>query len=217
MTLVVLGASGHAREVAEVIGQVAARDPSWGHLAGMLDDRPELHGKLVGGHTVLSGIAGYQGRGVRAVLGVGYPETKHRVLKIANESGFDWPILVHPRSELGSRVTLGRGVFIQAGCVITCDVDIGDFVTLNVSATVSHDVRIGDLATLSPGVHLGGCVTVEQGALLGIGAAVKQGVRIGMWSVVGAGAVVVDDVPDNAVVVGVPARVYETRISGWHE
>jgi UDP-perosamine 4-acetyltransferase len=49
-------------------------------------------------------------------------------------------------------------------------------------------------------------VTVENGAHIGLGAAIKQKVRIGMNAVVGAGSVVVRDVPAGVTVVGVPAR-----------
>jgi acetyltransferase-like isoleucine patch superfamily enzyme len=49
-------------------------------------------------------------------------------------------------------------------------------------------------------------VTIAEGAHVGIGAAVRQGIRIGRNAIVGAGAVVVDDVAAGAVVVGVPAR-----------
>ena len=166
---------------------------------------------------MVGGIVGFRGAGARAVLGVGYPESKHRVLKHAHQCGFEWPALIHPESRRGARVNFGRGCFVQAGCILTCDIDVAEFATINTGATINHDVRIGRLATISPGAHIGGNVIIEEGAFVGIGAAVKQRVRIGMWSVVGAGAVVVSDVPPNTVVTGVPARIREQRESGWHE
>jgi acetyltransferase EpsM len=60
---------------------------------------------------------------------------------------------------------------------------------------------------VSPGAQLGGNVYVGEGAHIGIGASIKPGVKIGKWSVVGAGAVVVNDVPDGVTVVGVPAKI----------
>jgi len=48
---------------------------------------------------------------------------------------------------------------------------------------------------------------VGEGTHIGIGATVIQGIKIGKWATIGAGAVVIRDVPDYAVVVGNPARI----------
>jgi len=60
--------------------------------------------------------------------------------------------------------------------------------------------------SIAPGAHLGGEVTIGEGVLIGIGATVMPQRRVGDWAVVGAGACVVEDVPDGVTVVGVPAR-----------
>jgi sugar O-acyltransferase (sialic acid O-acetyltransferase NeuD family) len=214
--LVVLGASGHGREVASAAAAVAASGAAPGRVDGFLDDSPDLAGQTIGELTVLGTTDALAGRSARALLGVGYPETKARMVQRASGHGVEWPTLVHPAASIGDRVVLGRGCFVQSGSVLTCDIRVGEFVTVNCGVTINHDVTIASLATLSPGAHLGGRVSVGEGAFIGIGASVKQGVTVGAWSVVGAGAAVVEDVPENAVVAGVPARVMKTRDAGWH-
>lgn len=59
---------------------------------------------------------------------------------------------------------------------------------------------------MAPCAVLGSCVSLGRGALVGIGAVVKNRVRIG------AGAVVVEDVPDNVVAYGVPAKIKRINI-----
>jgi UDP-perosamine 4-acetyltransferase len=59
-------------------------------------------------------------------------------------------------------------------------------------------------------------VVVGEGTFLGLGSGVIPGIRIGRWSVIGAGAVVTKDIPDNCTAVGVPAKVIKTRGEGWH-
>jgi sugar O-acyltransferase (sialic acid O-acetyltransferase NeuD family) len=213
--LFVLGASGHGREVAAVAAAAWSADPARSRVHAFLDDAAELAGTKIGGIDVLGTLDELPGPGTHALLGVGYPEAKARVLNRVGSRVKDWPTLIHPAASVGERVTIDRGCFVQAGCVLTCDIEIGEFVTINCGATINHDVTIASLATISPGAHVGGAVSIGEGALLGIGCSVKQGITIGAWSVVGAGAVVVKDVPPDAVVAGVPAQVTKTLKPGW--
>jgi len=77
--------------------------------------------------------------------------------------------------------------------------------------TVGHDAIIEDFVTLYPGVHVSGNVYLEEGAEIGTGTAIIQGVRVGAWTTVGAGAVVVKDLPPGVVAVGVPAKVIREK------
>jgi acetyltransferase-like isoleucine patch superfamily enzyme len=58
-------------------------------------------------------------------------------------------------------------------------------------------------------------VKIGEGAEIGTGAVIVPGCAIGDWSIVGAGAVVTGNVPDDATAVGVPARVVKQRPKGW--
>lgn len=216
MPLVIVGASGHGREVAAAAHDAAAADPTWALVRGFLDDDPGLIGKSVGALKVLAATHDASSGGSRGLLGVGYPETKARLIGRLEKHFAEWPTLVHPRAAIGDRVSIDRGCFIQAGCVLTCDIEIAEFVTINACSTINHDVRIGRFATLSPGAHIGGNVSIREGAFVGIGASVKQGITVGDWSIIGAGAAVIEDVPSNAVVGGVPAKVLKTQNAGWH-
>ena len=67
-----------------------------------------------------------------------------------------------------------------------------------------------DYCVLAPGVHVSGTSHLEEGVDIGAGAVILPGRRVGRNSVIGAGAVVRNDIPPGSVAVGVPAKVIRT-------
>jgi sugar O-acyltransferase (sialic acid O-acetyltransferase NeuD family) len=114
--------------------------------------------------------------------------------------------LVDPTTALARTAQLGRGVYVNAGCVIGGACHIGDLVLINRAASIGHHSRLEDLVSIGPGAVLAGSVTVGRGALIGAGAVILPGVTVGESAVVAAGAVVVKPVPAGARVGGSPAR-----------
>ena len=72
---------------------------------------------------------------------------------------------------------------------------------------MGHDVKLASFVTVYPSVNISGNVTVEEVCELGTGTQILQGKRIGRGTTVGAGAVVIEDLPGECVAVGVPAAV----------
>jgi acetyltransferase-like isoleucine patch superfamily enzyme len=110
--------------------------------------------------------------------------------------------MIQPRCQLsayGERIVIGNDVQIAPNCA---------FYSYNHGTDL--DMPIGGQPLVSKGP-----ITVEDGAWLGFGVILLSGVRIGKGAVVGAGSVVLSDVPDNAIAMGNPARVvsYRTRAS----
>jgi acetyltransferase-like isoleucine patch superfamily enzyme len=91
---------------------------------------------------------------------------------------------------------------------------IGARTKIDHGVLVGHDVQIGEDCTIAAHAVIAGHVTIEENCYLGIGCLVKQRVRIGKHAMIGAGAVVLHDVPPGLVVVGNPARVLRVRFKG---
>jgi sugar O-acyltransferase (sialic acid O-acetyltransferase NeuD family) len=215
--LVILGAGGMGQEVADII-LAAASDGARYRLIGFIDDDSALHGREVLGLQVLGDLGWFSGHRAALAMGVGAPAARRRAWAAAQSVGAaEAPTLVHPTASMGRGVELGEGTVVGAHATLTVDVMVGRFGLVNVGATVSHNARLGDFATIAPGAHLAGGVHVAEGADIGIGASVTQGNTIGAWAIVGAGTVVIDDVAADTTVVGCPARVVDTRPTGWQE
>lgn len=109
---------------------------------------------------------------------------------------------------------MDEGSIVFSGVVLQPSVHVDAHATLNTSCSVDHDSRLERFTHVAPGARLAGSVTIGEGGFVGIGSSIIPGCQIGEWSIVGAGAVVIRDVPTSTTVVGVPARVTREQESG---
>lgn len=215
--IVVVGTGGFAREVHQLLEDAVADGEGW-RVLGFLDDDPARAGDSVHDLPVLGGTSWLEGRKVAVAVGVGSSAARRVLVKrIRSEApGSGFPTLVHPTAWIGNRISLGQGTIVCAGNALTTDLSIGDHVILNLDCTVGHDSIVEDFVTVAPSVNISGAVVVREGTDLGTGATIIQGVEIGRWSVIGAGAVVIRDIPANVTAVGTPAKPIKERAEGWH-
>ena len=205
--LVIWGASGHARVVADIV-----RLSGIFQVLGFLDNvNPGRKGTSFCGATILGGeeqLEPLRRENVRhLIVGIGDCRARLTLAATAVGFGFELATAIHPNATLAQDVAVGLGTVIMAGSVINPGAVIGDNVIVNTSSSVDHDCRVENGAHIGPGVHLGGGVTIGQGTWVGIGAVIRDGIRVGRGSVIGAGAVVLRDIPDEVIAYGVPAEV----------
>ena len=119
-----------------------------------------------------------------------------------------FPTIIHPSVLIGDKrfVQIGKGCIICAGCLITTNIVIKDYVTLNLMCTVGHDTTIGNFAAFMPSCNISGEVAIEDGVYCGTGVKIINQLNIGENTIVGAGAVVAKSLPANCTAVGVPAK-----------
>ncbi|MBI3320929.1 MAG: acetyltransferase [Candidatus Omnitrophica bacterium] len=208
--IVGVGAGGYAKILAELIEQAGRY-----HVVGLTETDRARIGTTVAGYPVLGDddtLTTLYRKGVRtAFLGVGAVSSqgnrlRARLFRQLVELGFDVVTLIHPQAVISPSATIGAGSVVLAGAVINTGARVGENVVIYSGAVIEHDAVIGPHAHVSPGVSIAGGVTAEEGVFMGIGASIIQGVHVGAWATIGAGAVVLENIPGDCTAVGVPAR-----------
>jgi sugar O-acyltransferase (sialic acid O-acetyltransferase NeuD family) len=113
---------------------------------------------------------------------------------------------IHPSAVISASVKMGDGVMIAANATLNPLVQLGRGVICNTSSSIDHECVIGDFCHIAPGAVLCGNVQVGRNSFIGANSVIRQGITIGNNVTIGAGTVVIKDVPDNATLVGNPAR-----------
>jgi len=206
--IAIIGHGGFGREVKMLIDQINQISLTY-DLLGFYDDNEDspslIHGlEYLGKVNELSFIKS----DLNVVFGIGSPTVKEQLHKLlSSNSNLQYPNLVHPSVIIGrDNVKMGIGNILCAGSIVTVDVLIGNFNTINLMCSVGHDTVIGDFCSLMPSVNVSGEVILEDMVYLGTGCKVINQVRIGTCSIIGAGAVVTRDIPSHCTAVGVPAK-----------
>ena len=141
----------------------------------------------------------------KIIIAIGDNELRKK--KVDQLEAILYTTAIHPSAIVSSNASIGEGTVVMASTVINTGAKIGKHVIINTGALIEHDCIIEDFAHVSPKAALAGNVIVKEGAQVGINSSVRQGIKIGKWAVIGAGAVIVKDVPDYAVVVGNPGKI----------
>ncbi|OFW07695.1 MAG: hypothetical protein A3H96_02985 [Acidobacteria bacterium RIFCSPLOWO2_02_FULL_67_36] len=126
---------------------------------------------------------------------------------------------VMPGARIGRECSLGQNVLVASGAVLGNNVKVQNNVSIYTGVILEDDVFCGPSTVFTnvlnprshvPRKHEYRQTLVRRGASLGANSTVLCGVTIGQYALIGAGAVVIKDVPDRALAVGNPSR-----IAGW--
>ncbi|QLC67494.1 acetyltransferase [Flavobacterium sp. LPB0248] len=206
--MLIIGAKGFAKEVLEIVYQLNQLE----NLRFYDDVNGEINEPLFGIFPVLKTVedASNYFRTVdkKFTIGIGNPILRKKLYDKFTLIGGEFSSTVSPLAHIGNfgnEIELGCN--IMTGTIITSDIKIKKGALINLNCTIGHDSIIGEFVELSPGVSISGNCKLGDYTVLGTNSTVLPKVTIGKNVIVGAGAVVTKDIPDNSLVVGIPGKI----------
>ncbi|MFN0128179.1 MAG: acetyltransferase [Verrucomicrobiales bacterium] len=209
--ILIIGASGHGMVAAD-----AARAQGYGVAAFLDSFKPEgsecLGARVIGKPADLPALMERQG------LTTGFLAISNNFIRAQVASqlaalapGFRFATIIHPAAWVSPTATVAEGTLILAGAVVNAACRVGAHAIVNTKASLDHESEMEPFSSLLPGVTTGGAVRIGECACVCAGATLVHQVRIGSHTVVGAGSLVLCDLPDSSLCYGAPARVIRPR------
>jgi len=192
-------------------------------VRAFLDDDPHRVGKLFHDVPVLPAIEDSLARlrkegASHGITAIGDGLLREQCSLRFEDSGYEITNAVHPSAQISPQVELGKGVIILANANLFFNPVLGNYVFVANSVTVSHDNRVDDNVSLNTSSTIVARVHLARNVCIGAGANVVHphtgSISVGEDAIIGAGALIIKDVPARAVVHGVPGEVVRYRTMG---
>jgi len=210
--MTIIGAKGHARGLIQVLSENGPTDG----LCLFDDVSTDLPDLIYGKYHVIRSLAELQTHfkkhGRDFVLGLGGAKRRRDISEKVKAIGGRLTTLIAGSAQVSRfNCRIADGACVLSNALVGVDVQIGEGTLVNLAAAIAHEVRVGDYCDVAPGAKILGRAEVGELTDVGANVVILPDVKVGANCQIGAGAVVISDVPENAVVVGNPARVLKTR------
>ena len=137
---------------------------------------------------------------------------RYKQIQKCREVGLKLVSAIHPTVTILADAEIADGVWINAKSIIGYKAQIESGVIINIGCQIDHHNILKSCCQLAPGVIMAGHVTLWECCDVFTGAIIINRKQIGRGAIVGAGAVVVSDIPPYSTAVGVPARVIKQQV-----
>ncbi|KGR73975.1 acetyltransferase [Ureibacillus sinduriensis] len=210
MEIILVGDSGHAKVIRDCVESNGCK------VVAIVDDKYEQIFSDKDKEVLKGPIDGFvheliKKNNRKLVISIGDNETRRMIVKRLALPEDCYSTIIHTCTSISSTAKIGVGTVIMPGAVINADTQIGNHCIVNTHTVIEHDCIIEDFVHLSPSCTLTGGVKLEKGVHLGAGSTVIPLKEISEWTIVGAGSVVIDNLPPNCTAVGIPAKPIKFR------
>lgn len=203
--LLIIGARGFGREVyysaIESIGFGTEFD-----VKGFLDDKADALEGYAGYPSIISSVENYEIQPDDVfICALGDVAWKRLYVQKILDKGGEFISLIHKSAQVCQNAKIGVGCVICRLSIISCDVKIGNYTTVQPYVIIGHDTIVGDMCHINSNASVGGFVLIEEGSTLHTSAVLLPKAKVHANAIVGAGSVVLRSVKANTTVFGNPA------------
>ena len=207
--IAVYGAGGLGREIACLIRMINEKKPTW-NFVGFFDDTPSYkgtkneYGEIYGGYEVLNEWK----TPISIVISVGSPNALRAISSRITNPLVDFPNIIAPSVTFldESRVKMCKGNIFCTNCMISTNVEVGDFNVFNGYIPLGHDAKVGNYNVVMPSCNISGGVEIGDCNFFGVQSVVLQYLKVGSNTRVGANSVIMRNTKDGCLYVGNPAK-----------
>lgn len=173
--LLIFGAGGHGRSVAEAVLAAGIYE-----VVGFIDDAAPGLAKAVGipvlGNT--NNFSIYRAHADAAIVAIGNNAQRETLTSKLAAAGFELATVVHPRAIVSPSAVVGPGCAIMAGAIVGTQAQLGCGVIVNCGAVVDHDARVHDYGHLGVNACMSGGSVLGRSAWLQAGVALSHGIKV---------------------------------------
>jgi sugar O-acyltransferase (sialic acid O-acetyltransferase NeuD family) len=208
--MLVIGAGGFAKQLTDVLRQVGERDLAF---YDDTDGAPPVFCEMYPVITTRDEAVQYlEHHDRRFVLGVGDPMVRKQMAEKFAQWGGDLRSVVSPHAHISDlKCRFGAGINILTAAVVENNVSLAEGVLVNIGAVITHDCIVGAYTEIAPRVTVAGGCSIGELCRIGTGAVFIPGVKVGNRATIAAGAVVTENIPDDVMAAGVPARIRKRK------
>jgi sugar O-acyltransferase (sialic acid O-acetyltransferase NeuD family) len=206
--MLIVGAKGFAKEVLEVLHQLNQLE----NVVFYDDVNEDIDDVLYNKFAVLKSIEQaqtfFKETDTRFTIGIGNPILRKKLYDKFTKIGGKFESTISTKASIGSYdVSIGKGTNILSGAILSNSTKIGKGCIIYYNSIITHDCNIGDFVEISPSATILGRVIIDSFTQIGANVTILPNLNIGKNVIVGAGSVVTKDIPDNSLVLGVPAII----------
>ena len=204
--IILIGGGGHCKSCIEVIESTGLY-----HIKGILDLPLEL-GKKVLNYKVIGDdkdYEKYQQQGFSFVITAGQVKSaglRKRIYEQLVSINADIETVIAPTATISKYSYIGKGCMIMHHSIINADAVVGENCIVNSASVIEHDVTLGNHVHISTNVVVNGDCKIGSETFVGSATCISNGVKIGNQIVIGAGSLVITDIKEEGIYVGIPVR-----------
>lgn len=213
MKLMIYCAGGLGKEIFDLAKRLNDSNKKWDDIF-FVDDDPSLGNEFYGTKlfTYETLLSRFNPDEFEVSIANGEPVINQLLYNKLRSDNINLATLIDDTAIISHTAKIYDGAIITPYCSVSSNAVVNINASVNTKSIVGHDVVLGAHCVISSLVNIGGASTIGENSYIGMGVSIKEGKKIGKDTIIGMGSVVYDDIPDEVIALGNPARPMRKNI-----